>query len=60
MKDHMLLHQWLALSNPSGDNYSEIKAYLKVSISVVSTGDEQLEIKEEVGPGDDENVMMPP
>lgn len=56
----MLLHQWLALSNPSGDNYSEIKAYLKVSISVVSTGDEQLEIKEEVGPGDDENVMMPP
>ena len=40
MKDHMLLHQWLALSNPNSDNYSEITGYIKVSISVVATGDE--------------------
>ena len=39
MKDHMLLHQWLALSNPNSENYAQITAYLKVSISVVATGD---------------------
>jgi hypothetical protein len=42
MNDHMLLHQWLAISNPNSDNYSEITGYLKVSISVVASGDEQL------------------
>ena len=40
MKDHLLLHQWLALSNPNSENYSEITGYIKVSISVVCTGDE--------------------
>jgi len=42
MKDHLLLHQWLALSNPNSENYSEITGYIKVSISVVCTGDEQV------------------
>lgn len=34
MKDHTLLHKWLALSNPNGEDYAKIQAYLKVSISV--------------------------
>mmetsp|Transcript_30293 Transcript_30293/g.46313 ORF Transcript_30293/g.46313 Transcript_30293/m.46313 type:complete len:95 (+) Transcript_30293:310-594(+) len=40
MENHTLLHKWLALSNPNSDNYSEISAYLKVSISVAAQGDE--------------------
>lgn len=42
MKDHVLLHKWLALSNPNAENFSEIAAYLKVSISVSAAGDEQV------------------
>jgi hypothetical protein len=61
-KDHLLLHQWLALSNPNSEDYSQITGYLKVSISVACTGDDQIEIKEEFtnSAENDENVMMPP
>jgi len=38
--DHMLLHKWVALSNPYGENLSEITGYLKVSISIACSGDE--------------------
>ena len=40
MKDHCLLHQWIAFSDPNSENYSEITGYLKVSISVAASGDE--------------------
>ena len=40
MKDHLLLHKWLALSNPNGADFAKIQAYLKVSIAVACTGDE--------------------
>lgn len=60
MKDHVLLHQWLALSNPSSENYAEITGYLKVSISVTCTGDEQVEIKEDDSGAEKDDVMMPP
>ena len=39
-KDHVMLHQWLALSNPHGDNWADISCYMKVSVSVSCTGDE--------------------
>lgn len=60
-KDHVLLHQWIALSNPGSEDYSKITGYLKVSISVVCTGDEQIQIEEDddVNGGSD-NIMMPP
>ena len=41
-KDHVMLHQWIALSNPNSEKYWEITGYLKVSISVACTGDEQV------------------
>ena len=58
MKDHVMLHKWLALSNPHGD-FSAIAAYLKVSISVSCQGDEQTQICEDDGE-EDTNVMMSP
>ena len=60
MKDHLLLHQWLAFSNPNSENYSEITGYLKVSISVAASGDEQVQINEDDDGANDDNVMMPP
>ena len=62
MKNHTLLHQMLALYNPNSEEYATIFGYLKVSISVVCTGDEQIQINEDedtTGAGDS-NIMMPP
>jgi len=42
MKDHLLLHRWIALSNPNAENYAEITGYLKLSISIAASGDEQI------------------
>lgn len=61
MKEHSLLHKWVALSNPASPDFSEVCGYLKLSISVAATGDEQIQISEDNNSGgDDESVMMPP
>jgi hypothetical protein len=62
MKQHSLLHRWVALSNPSSPNFSEVCGYLKLSISVATTGDEQIQITEDTGGDktDEESIMMPP
>ena len=57
--DHVLLHKWIALNNPNGDDYATIQAYVKVSVAVACTGDEQLQITEDDGP-EDTQVMMSP
>lgn len=59
MQQHSLLHKWLALSNPSSPNFSEVCGYLKISISVAATGDEQIQITEDQGK-DEESILMPP
>ena len=59
IKDHVLLHKWLALSNPHGEDFAQIAGYLKVSISVSCEGDEQVQINDEEGDGDN-SVMMSP
>ena len=59
-KDHVLLHKWLALSNPAGENFSDITAYLKVSISVSASGDEQVQITEDEALEEDTDVLMSP
>jgi len=52
----------LALYNPNSDDYATICGYLKVSISVVCTGDEQIQINEDddTTGASDANIMMPP
>jgi len=39
---HTIQHQWIALSNPESDDFSEITGYLKLSINVQGPGDEQV------------------
>jgi hypothetical protein len=59
MKNHVMLHKWLAFSNPNSEDYSEVTGYLKLSINVTCTGDESVQIEEDDGP-EDTNVLMPP
>ena len=40
MNKHLLLHKWIALSDPNSENFNEVTAYLKLSISVACTGDD--------------------
>lgn len=60
--DHAMLHQWVAMSNPSSENFNEVTAYLKISISVACQGDKQIQISEDnsVDKTDEDKIMMPP
>jgi hypothetical protein len=61
LKDkHLLLHKWLALNNPGAENFSEICGYVKVSISVSASGDEQVQINEDTAKVEDTDIMMSP
>ena len=39
---HALQHQWIALFNPGGEDFSEITGNLKISIAIQGPGDEQV------------------
>jgi hypothetical protein len=41
-EDHLLLHKWLAFSNPMGEDWAKIQCYAKVSISVSHEADTQV------------------
>ncbi len=36
------MHKWLALSNPNSESFNEVAGYLKISITIAATGDEQI------------------
>ena len=57
---HAIQHQWIALFNPEGEDFSNITGNLKISIAVQGPGDEQVQLNDQSGPdsaGDE--VMMP-
>ncbi len=53
---------WVALTDVGGADFQKITGYLKISLSVIATGDEQVELKEEEGVDktDSSMLMMPP
>ena len=59
MKDHALMHKWIIMSNPESEDFGEVTGYLKISITVAGTGDEQVSITEDPNPGSDD-VIQPP
>lgn len=59
MKNHAMLHQWIALSNPEAEDFSEVAAYMKLSITVAAAGDEQIPIEVEPPGSGNDKVMMP-
>lgn len=60
MNKHALMHQYVALSNPGSPNFNEVAGYLKLSITIAATGDEQVQITDDNSSGDNESIMMPP
>ena len=45
MKNHCLNNHWIALSNPESKDITQIKGYLKLSISVLHDNDPRVELK---------------
>ena len=45
MKNHTLNNHWLALSNPESKDMTQIRGYLKLSISVLHDSDPRIELK---------------
>lgn len=57
---HAIQHQWIALFNPEGEDFSEITGNLKISMSVQGPGDEQVQLNDQAGPDSvDQVVLMP-
>lgn len=50
------------MSNPNSENFNEICGYLKVSISCIATGDENVQLVEDGGidKTDEEFILTPP
>lgn len=59
MPDHSLLHKWIILSNPESEDYGEVTAQLKLSITVCGEGDEQVGIEDDPNP-EKEEMLQPP
>ena len=59
LPNHTMLHQWLILSNPECEDYSELKGYLKVSISVLHEDDKAIDLCQEEKGDRNETTMYP-
>lgn len=57
LNNHALLHKWVALNNPESDNFGEITGYIKLSISVLSSTDEPVELTVDTDPDRTEVVQ---
>lgn len=57
---HAIQHQWIALFNPEGEDFSAITGNLKISMAVQGPGDEQVQLSDQAGPDSvDQVVLMP-
>jgi len=57
--EHALMHKWVVMSNPEGENFSEVTAYFKMSITVSGVGDPNIAIEDDPNP-EKEDVIQPP
>jgi hypothetical protein len=58
MDDHTMFHQWVALNNPAGEDFSSVSAFLKISVSIHGADDKPVELGEDPDPNNDK-CMMP-
>jgi len=59
MDNHALMHKWVIMSNPEAENFGEVTGYLKLSITIAASGDEQVSITDDPNPNEDD-VIQPP
>jgi len=59
---HSLFNQWVGISDATSKNYNEISGYLKISVSVIGPGDEQVPLTDDTGIDrtDKEVMLLPP
>ena len=58
-EDHALMHKWIVMSNPEGEEFGKVTAYLKVSITICGAGDEQVSIEDDPNPQEEEYLQPP-
>ena len=58
MENRTMFHQWVALNDPGGADFSAVAAFLKVSCSIHGTDDKPIELGEDPNP-DNDKCMMP-
>lgn len=59
MQDHALMHKWIVMSNPEGEEFGKVTAYLKIAITICGAGDEQVAIEDDPNP-QEEHYLQPP
>lgn len=60
-KDHALVHKWIALANPQSEDFSRMRGFLKLGVSVLGEGDQQVDLEAAEGQDmKDEDLMLPP
>ena len=60
MEKHAVQHQWIALCNPDSTEFNAVSGYLKISVAVQGPGDNQVQLKDQVGPDkEDSQILMP-
>jgi len=50
MENHALMHKFLVMNNPDGEDFGEVTAYLKVSITVSGGDDVPVPIEDDPHP----------
>ena len=46
---HAIFSQWIGISNPASKDFTELSGYLKISVSVIGPGDEQIPLPDNIG-----------
>lgn len=59
-KDHVILHQWVALMNPSSDNPCAPSGFLKQSINMTGPDDDGIPLEQDLGEGEESGILLPP
>ena len=60
LKDqHALQHKWIVMSNPESEDFGEVTGFLKISITIAGSGDEQVPIEDDPNPSDEDFIQPP-
>ena len=57
-ENHCIKNTWIALANPESEDITQINGYLKLSICILSTEDEKIELNPD--PNNDSDYILPP
>ncbi|OMJ83746.1 hypothetical protein SteCoe_15288 [Stentor coeruleus] len=59
--NHSLIHKWIALCNPESENYQKIRGHVKLGVSVLGEGDDDVNLTSaDSDNADDLEILLPP